>query len=182
MEIISKEFKVYEFHELEERAQERAFDKWYEGAEFGWNTEYQDTLEEFCRIFDVECYNWSVDQNTYYFSARVKNSYPICYDDSYAQNIRQKIRLSKYITRILSGKTDISLTGFCADYDVLDPYYRVTKWENLYTCYEDFIRDCLSTFFYAWERDIENSYSMENFTENYANEHKYLENGDTFYE
>lgn len=56
----------YSVTELSEKAQEKAHTDWlYKGSYFWEGDELRDTLDEFCRIFDVKLKHWEYDSITY---------------------------------------------------------------------------------------------------------------------
>lgn len=178
MKTVTKEYKVFEFSELSEKAQAYAYDRWYEGQEFGWSEEYQDTLKAFCEKFNVKVTDWNVDTFSSNFSFRIMDD---GYDSDNKKTIREKIRLSKFIINHLSGDTtDCIFTGFCADCSILDVYNSVKNWKQVFSSYEDFIRASLDVFFSTWSDDMKYAYSEEAFLECYANENEYLESGKVF--
>ena len=185
MKTVTKEFRVYDFEELSEKAQEKAYQKWYEIQDFACSDEYRDTMKAFEEAFNVKVYDWNVDTCNYDYRFRLNDMPEFKFEDENRKTLKEKIRVSKYIIGRLDSKKDTTnciFTGFCADCDILGIYNMVKNWQAFFLDYDSFIRASLENFFSAWSKDMEYSFSMENFKENYANEESYLENGKVFYE
>ena len=58
---VTETFEVFSLDELDERAQERAYQEWYEGqaSDYAWNRENEASLKAFCDEFDVKTRDWS---------------------------------------------------------------------------------------------------------------------------
>lgn len=77
--------------------------------------------------------------------------------------------------------TDCPLTGYCADFAILDPIYKFLKNPTEEITYHDLMNSCLDNFFKMCCRDVESTETMEYFIdESLANEWEYLEDGTLF--
>ena len=182
VEIVTKEFKVYNYNELDEKAKEFAFDRWYECQEFSWSVEYRDTMNKFCDTFGIKLRNWNVDAFGYNFSIQSINIEDELPDGN---TKKERVRIVKYLLSLYKAKVtkdweSCPFTGFCADCDILEPFRDIEIWKFIPSSIYDFFRECFDRFFSAWSKDMEYSYSKENFEENYAREETYLENGGIF--
>lgn len=179
METVTKEFNVYKYTELSEKAKNFAYDRWYQNAEFGWNQEYRDTLDEFCERFRIRITRWSVGPDRYDIGPidwRMENFPSECR----RENLRAIVRVSKFIIGQIQGASnDCIFTGFFADCAALDVYNSVKNWTMFFTSYDGFVRESLETFFDAWSKDMEYAYSRECFEET-ASDSEYLKSGEVF--
>lgn len=86
--------------------------------------------------------------------------------------------VSLYSKYLRHTGAECSLTGYCADNDILDPIYNYLKNFNKATTYEELIQECLDSFISAWERDMEwqdsDEYKRETIE---ANEYEFTEEG-----
>lgn len=191
--------KIYQFSELSEKAQRRA---WEMGPDFsdGYSSDYRATLEKFADIFDISVYRWSVDDYCYSFGyvtagrateAPEGNALRLAryiwnnYADSilkgryYSTRGRYIDGKYHYKSRYSAATKDMNncpLTGFCADCDILQPVVDCLHYKKFYDNYEELIDACLDNFFRAWRADIEHCSSFEYFAEMCD------ENGYEFYE
>ena len=84
------ETTIYRFSELSEEAKEKAIDKWRDNSQglFSWKNEASDTLNAFCKIFDVK-------YNTIDYLETYRNKYRINLPDE-VKNL-SGIRLAAYL-------------------------------------------------------------------------------------
>ena len=182
MEVITKEFKVYAYDELSEKAKEFAYDRWYESQEFGWSREYRDTMRKFCDTFGIKLRDWSVDTFSYNFSMQSIN---IGDELPEGNTKKERVRIVKYLLSLYKSKLaknwdSCPFTGFCADCDILEPFHDIETWKFIPLDIDNFFHECFDRFFSAWSKDMEYTYSRECFEENYAKDATYLENGASF--
>ena len=176
MKTIIKEFKVFAYSELSEKAKDYAFTEWQVlQNEFSWSSEYRETLKEFSDLFGIKVYNWNVNTWNYDFDFDTQI-------EEIPNTEKSKTRVNRYL---INKFTDLDidncpLTGFCADYAILDTLKKVRSYEEIYNSYDDFIQDCLASFFSEWSKDMEYQESRECFEENYSCNNEYLENGEIF--
>lgn len=201
---------TYSLNELSEMAQRNAYSKWRGHSEYLHAGEVKDTLNKFCRLFDVECTRWEFDVYSHWFRFKVLN-------DTLCEDNMSGIRLAKYIWNnyaqyILTGKyfslwskTEISennsrlgklksrrskvllsmdecpLTGVCFDCDVLTGIIKCLTYKKLYNSYEEVIEECLESLFDSAESDCEYQMSEEFFrSEAEANDYEYDKDGNVF--
>ena len=185
-----KEIKVYEFHELSSESQDQAIEYFANKIDFSsfWSMDYKNTLDKFCDIFDVKLRDWNIDTYSYDYRISsipdteisglklyklIQNSF---WDSLYSKKIFYK-NDKKRKSKILLEQNDI--TGFCADYAILEPIYDYIKKPNLKYNYKDLIELCLDSFFSYWLNDIEYQYSSENIKEFIEiNDYEFLESGE----
>lgn len=181
--------------ELSPQAQEKAYHDWLNLADYGWHRENTATLEAFCRLFEVECRHWSYDAYTYQYR------FEMCAIGQIEQ--MTGVRLLKLLTNhyweeLFLPKTyflryqkrrksrifrtnDCVLTGYCMDYDILQPVYDFLAKPDPQVSFRTLIDHCLDSFFRACMKDCEYQFSMENFKElSAANDWEYLDNGRLF--
>lgn len=151
--------KLYKFEELDEDVRSSIVDgkRWKVMGTLmdGYNSDYENTLGEFCRIFDVRMKDWQVGYEDYYFSFELSEDLDDHINDFYAEDIKGK-HLRRYLNRIFdciikgryysthgytdkNGKYhyryryskvsfdrhDCNLTGVCYDEDILDRVWKV---------------------------------------------------------
>jgi hypothetical protein len=193
---------VYTFDELSDEAKENAYNNDHINHDFAWDDAYRETLNRFCKIFDIKMHNWEVDYGggNYDFEYMGDND---VFNDMTAARFSKWI-YNNFYTQIVEGKYystkgkwingkynykyryskifvehDCTLTGYFADCDILEAVFNCIDYKTNYTCMDDLIDDCLSKFFEAWSKDIEYSDSFEAYEEMAnCNEWEYDENGE----
>lgn len=166
----------------------------------------ENTLKEFCKIFDVKMGSWFYDNYRYDFS------FEVTVDDE--QNELSGIRLAKFVWNNYAGyiskgryystrgfldenkkyhyqhrysKTmfsfdDCPLIGYCIDCSILQPIISCLNYKKSYESYKELIEDCLESFFTDCVADAEFYQSYENFMDmSCANDYEYNEDGTAFY-
>lgn len=148
MKEIVKKYTVYSFNELNDKAKEKAYQKWYQTSEWGYASEAEDTIKEIEKLFSIKLKNWSISD--------YQPEYPdIHFNDSFGDFWEQEERLQLsgnrarsflwnnfghvlYEGRFLGSSCKTSyrhsrvnyervydgtcpLTGVCFDNDALDP-------------------------------------------------------------
>lgn len=193
MREVTKVFKVYQYSELSEKAQARAYQDWYECADPDvWYREYKAIVNKFEDVFYCTVENWDIGISSENHSFRVR----CCADSGMlpeeahgAEDLRRRVRLSKYIIARFSHFYPVDprqndgcpFTGFCGDYPINEVLKKVFSFETLYSTYFEFICDALHPFFAEWAEDRGYQVSEEAFKE-VAGEKEYLENGEIFTE
>lgn len=186
MKTITREYKVYSLDELAPSAQKKAYEAWHETAEYGWEDENMQTLDEFCDIFHVKVTGWRLDEYSYYHRFRTTldeedeqlkgrrlmayiwnhaGAYIFNPKTYYAQSDWQKQRKSHIIEE---GEGSCVLTGYYMDEEILGPVYDFLRKPDLSLTYYDLMDKCLEAFFEAYRRDLEYCYSEEHFQEECA--------------
>lgn len=148
--------KLYKYEELSDRAKEKARDWLREGNEYPWHDECLDSIKTFCKYFDIELTDWSVDYCTYHFKTNAGN-----------ENFRgHKLR---EFTR------DHTPTGYCLDYALWATFYDSFKRTG---DAKDAFDDAMRAAFKDWSNDIEYYYSDEAIEETIImNDYEFLESG-----
>lgn len=186
---------LYSFDELSEEAQRRAWMNYAENiSDFGWSEDYRATLEAFENAFDVTVSNWHVDENGFgfkFYHHRENETFEwIRFAAWVWNNYGDKILTGKYYGKISNGRHikrysratvehTCSLTGFCADLDIMAPMIRCIHYKEAFFTYDQLIGACLESFFEAWRADMEYQTSLEAFEERCtANEWEFYESGE----
>lgn len=181
--------KIYRFDELSPAARDRA---WADNmCMFDFiSSDYEKTLCEFEKAFDISVYNYRVGDNMYnpmfkYLTvgraddaSEINN--PLRLARYMWNNFADDIKRGKYYStpgKWIDGKYHYkyrrsnctfeydNLTGFCADYDIMQPVVNCLFYKEFYNTFDELINECLTRFFRAWDADIEYHYSYENFAE-----------------
>ena len=195
MRIETKTYEVYHLHELTKEARNKAHSNWMEHFDYTWDEENRNTLQVFERIFKIKVEKWSYDSHTYNY--RFTSHY------SEEENNLKGIRLLKYLVNnhwddLYIPKTywgwndgkkrkshifvtdDCTLTGYCMDYEILQPIYDFLKAPDATTLCELMDR-CLDNFFQACRDDMEYQLSEEAFAESCEfNAYEFLSDGTLF--
>lgn len=196
-----EQVKLYKFDELSEESQQVAIDNWRNSNyEVAWQSEWEDSLNKFCDIFPIKWDSWDIYQRI---------NYRIQCDDEIRE--LSGIRLLKYIINnywddIFKGKYystdgqwingkyhykkryskcqfefDCPLTGFCGDYDILQPILDFLKNPQDNITFEDLLSDCLASWRIAVKNDYESQQSDEYIKECLEiNEYEFTEDGEIF--
>lgn len=191
----TRTYEAYNFHELTRVAQAKAYNHWLEYDDYKCDEENRATLYAFERIFNVKADKWSYDRYTYIY--RFTSYY------SEEENNLKGTRLLKYIVNnywhdLYIPKTiwghnyktkresrvfvtnDCVLTGYCMDYEILQPIYDFLKVPDNITLYE-LMDKCLNGFFKACRDDMKYQLSEEAFAESCeANDCEFLSDGTLF--
>lgn len=195
MKTVTRTYDIYQFHELSSEAQSTAYNEWLQHFEYAWSSENRTTMKRFEEIFNITVNDWSYDNCTYNY--RFTSHY------SGEEEELNGIRLLKYLTNhywyiLFPAKTywmknyqknrksrifvqaDCVLTGYCADYDILQPIYDFLKSPDNTTLY-DLIDKCLKSFFKCCRDDVKYQTSEEAFIENCtANDYDFFSDGKIF--
>lgn len=200
---------LYEYDELSLEAQERAFSEWYETQcehEFYFSSEYKNSLEKFCDIFNVEMRRVEVDDAYYNFDFDINSEFEWVHslDDEHMRDERlSKFLYNHFYKKITKGKfystpgyykdgkfhysyrhskihptRELVLTGMYTDYPIMEEIYLAIDQKKNYSSYEELILNCLESFFSSWKSDMEYSLSEDFFKEEcYANGWEFDKNG-----
>lgn len=196
--------KLYQFHELSEKAQRRA---WETGPDFSgdYSDEYRATLEKFENIFDIKVYRWSVDDCQYDFAYVTAGRATEAPEgdalrlarymwNNYAEYITQGKYYSTGV-RVVDGKYtyksrrsratfeigNCPLTGCGTDNYILDPVIACLRYKTRFNSYNKLIDACLDSFFRGWRNEIDYCSSQEHFAEMCElNEYEFYETGELY--
>lgn len=171
MRQITETFFVYRIEELSEKARDAAYLDWLRRFEYADGYDNRRTLDAFCNAFNVSVTKWHYDSCTYGYQFNVRH-------DNHETELRG-LRLYKHIvnnhwrklfepkeywTRVPHGKTRTSriqwtdgctLTGYCADIDILRPIHEFLRKPDKRTTFYDLMSDCLDSFFRYCRDDME---------------------------
>jgi len=190
--------KIYEFSELSEKAQRRAWE--LNAVQYHDSSDFVATLEAFEKIFDIKVYRYDVSDCRFDFAyvtagrateapegdalrlARyIWNNYADDimkgrYYSTPGRYIDGKYTYKYRYSKVTKSMDNCPLTGFYADYDILQPVVDCLHYKAFYNDYGELIDDCLNKFFYAWQAALEYLNSFEYFAEVCS------DNGFEFYE
>lgn len=192
--MIEKTICLYAYDELPETSKLKLFHDWNnrgcENIIADTIDEANETLEKFCKYFDVQLINCQYNscyKDHFKFNYTAANSDP---DDINSparlrkyiiNNYAQYYEKSKYYStagRWENGKytyksryskiiktRDCPLTGTICDYYILDPLYDFIDGKTEYKCYYDLIHACISSYLKNIDSDIEYIASRDYFEE-----------------
>lgn len=169
---------VYSFYELDDDAKERALEALRSAHEYYWHRENRESLEEFCKHFDVELGSW---EYSLYASPHISGR---VVDEELAE--LKRVRLWKWLGN--SGILDDDLltgncpfTGYYMDEELLDPIRDFMKKPLGSLTWQGLIDECLWRWATACSRDLEYSYSSEALVESAdANDLEFTKTGEIF--
>jgi hypothetical protein len=183
---------VYDFEELPEAVQQKVIDEWRNDDEYFWNSENEDSLNAFCKIFDISIKNYEYGYHNYINASFNLDSDAIQFKNKLAarylwNNYKRDIFKPKYYYK--NGKKRLSkiqihndcvLTGYCMDNDILAPIYEfLNKPDN--SSIEDLLNDCLNNWLSACQKDYEYWLSAECIREDIlSNDYQFLINGEIY--
>lgn len=195
MRTVIREYEVFQFHELSDKAKDNAYSEWMQHFEYVWSTENRATMNRFEEVFNITVTNWNYDSCTYNY--RFTSHY------SEEEEELNGTRLLKYLVNhyweiLFPAKTywakgykktrkskifvqdDCVLTGYCADYDILQPIYNFMKAPDSTTLHKLMDR-CLNRFFKCCRDDMEYQISEQAFKDDcIENGYEFLLDGKMF--
>lgn len=196
MRTITKE--VFYYDELSEEAQQTAYEDWAGASEYPFDSENQESLEEFCKAFDVKVGNyryggyaepvisWDFVSNYYDYDA-IDTLSPVRLRTWIVNNYGGNLYSSK-IYRAWNGtkskkryskikKVPTEFTGYFLDWTLLKPIWDFL--EHPYkTTFTDLIDECMRYFIADCDADWNACFTMEYFKdEAESNGYEFYENG-----
>lgn len=201
MRTVTKTTTLYQFDELSSEAQEKAREWFRIGFEYGWGSEFRQSLDGFLSMAGITLRNWQYDAYTYDYT--LSGSQFDDYVDEF--DTRRLIaychtRFDKWLTRakryakdgrtwdksntvhksrIIRETHDCPFTGVCFDEDFLQPLREFLKTGKFNGTYQDLIRECLDSGFQSIVNDIEYQTSDEAVDESIrTNEYEFTEDGE----
>lgn len=195
MKTVVREYEVYPFNELSKKARENAYCEWMQHFEYAWSSENRATMKRFEEIFNISITDWSYDSYTYnyrftsHYNGKEEELcgvrllkyiinnywYALFITKTYWTRDYKKTRKSRIFVQ-----NDCVLTGYCADYDILQPIYDFIKAPDNTTLYE-LMNKCLNSFFKYCRDDMKYQTSEEAFEETCtANDYEFLSDGKIF--
>ena len=200
----TRSYNVYKFDELSDEAKESAINS-FRGIDqdLPWIDENRKSMETFCDIFNVKVTDWHY--SPYSHSSISFNMDNVDDDVKELKGIRLlKYIVNNYWSDLFKGKffstsgkyidgqyhyrsrhskvmfeTSCVLTGYCLDDDILKPVYDFLKKPDENVDLEYLVNDCLWSWIYACNRDIEYQFSDEAITETIeCNDYMFTEDGE----
>ena len=200
MKTVTRNYDVYEVTELSNEAKQRAYEDWLSNScYYPYESDDNNTLYEFIRLFDIKITDYEYSSYKYDYSFKSLNYKEI--------DKLSGLRLYKYLVNnfwnyLFKHKTyyhkdyfkngekrisnifytnDCVLTGVCSDNAILEPIYDFLKKPNNYISFLELIDTCLNSFFRYCSKSMEECESESNFIEECkANNYAFLSNGTLF--
>jgi hypothetical protein len=182
-----EERKLYQFDELEEKAQRKALD--YYMTDYPWGDENRESLDAFCNCFSVKVKDWDIERGfiSWEFKgepwaerAGIRLYNWLMYhhfDTLYPMEYKEGKRKREW-RRFPANSGGGVFTGYCMDDTLLDPIMNFLKKPTEGKDWEGLINDCLYTWVFAYREEIEYTYTDEFKKEQIeANNYEFLENG-----
>ena len=184
----TKTITIYKFEELDQKAKNRAYERWLENDPYGWADEDRKTLKAFCEVFPVKVTDWSYDACSYHIRCRMNYDYlpeavPTLSGwrlatyiwNNYGDELwkgkyygKGRYENGKYIHKFRHSKVILGnccvLTGYCIDEDILEPVYDFLKRPDN-TTFEDLMQRCCEAWAKACSNSMEADTTMEAFAE-----------------
>lgn len=156
------EVQVFAFGELSEKAKDKAhYEYLYHGFDYD-ESDNIETIKSFCKLFDIELQNWSIDSCNYYYDAKIP--------------VQRGITKKQAIAMV--NQWEIS-QGYCLAYSAVNAISDANNWR--YGDLKYVIDQCLDAMFKACRDDYDYQSSIEYFAELCgANEWVFLESGEMF--
>lgn len=187
-------YLIYPLQELSADAQQKAYEEWMSNFYYD-GSDNRNTLEKFIEIFNINMNDWNYDSCTYNY--RFTSLYNGDEEELSGERLL-KYLVNNYWHELYQPKTywlrncqkqrksrifqnnDCVLTGYYADYNILEPIYEFLKAPYAITLY-DLIDKCLNHFFKFCRDDVEDQLSEDSFRESCsANDYEFLSDGEMF--
>ena len=211
MKAYSGTFASYSINELSNKAKENAHAKWLSGCdEFLSGSEIEETLNAFCKAFNVTLKEWSYGGNcnpSYNFVLNIdeeqeelsgirlatfvwnnfaqyvqKGKFYSLWSKTEKEEHNPNMRKLKQRYSKIQKEFNCPFTGMCYDDDILKNIIECIDYETLYDSYEDLIDSCLDYYFNMAQKEYEYTQSEEYFIEDsVGNDCEYDINGNAFY-
>lgn len=183
---------VYDFEELPEAVQQNVISEWRNDDEYFWNSENEESLNAFCKIFDISirnyeygCHNYinasfNLDSEIMELSGLKLHKYLV---NNYWRNIyKPKYYYRNGIKRLskIQLQNDCILTGYYMDSELMAPLYDFIKKPNNID-FETLLNDCLNNWLSACRNDYDYWNSEESIREDIlSNDYQFLINGEIY--
>jgi hypothetical protein len=150
---------LYQFHELNDEAKEKALEWLREAYEYPWFDDAMASIKAFADTFGVSLKNWEIG----------------FYRPSFIDTDAKPANFRGFTLKQALRLTDSNLTGYFLDYDLTEAFYKSFKPSgNAFEAFTDALHEGCKSI----ERDLEYSYSDEALTEwAECNEFEFLETG-----
>lgn len=153
------ELNIYEFSELSDKVKQKVLDRFRYQSERFWCDESMESIDAFCKRFNVELKEWRIDSCDYSFSHNAKN-----------ENFRG-LKLRQF-------DRDYMPTGYCLDCDLWMTFY--DEFKRTGSALKAF-DDALHAGFIAWRDDLAWQESDEYITEHIdANGYLFFDDGQVY--
>ena len=174
---------LYLFHELNEKAQRKAWEKSSFDFSEDFADEYRTTLKVFEKIFNVNVFHYDVGSMIlnpsfdFDLTGEAPSGDPIRLARFLWNNCADYILKGKYYStrgknkhyfrhsKVLTSFYNCPLTGVCTDYDILQPVIDCLHYKRFFNSYEELMHECLRNFFRAWDAEIGHCNSWEYFAD-----------------
>jgi len=168
---------VYKLEELPEDVQEKIINHWRGDDQFMWSGEWRDSLEEFCRMFNIIAKNWHIDpQGPSHIDWNLDG------DEDLAE--MSGVRLWKFLHNsgaVLRIAEDCPFTGYIGDECLLKPVRKFLERPELHMTYEGLIGDCLESWQEGFQSDVEDWLSEDRIREDIKiNDYDFTIHGELF--
>ena len=198
------EIELYEFHELEESAQERALNNLRGTLDYPWAEENASSLDAFCEALGVKVWNWRVSLCApCYITLDSMQMKPEPYVKTGEETVTG-LRLRTWIinnfehvlwehkmfgeygekqrrSHIIEIEASCPWTGYCMDYALLHPIREFIKDPIAGTTWEDLILDCLNSWVSSYRSDLEYMNTDEYLLNHIeANNYTFTKNGEEY--
>jgi hypothetical protein len=162
---ITKEVTLYTFDELDDDAKEVARE-WFRSCDphLDWSGEWQDTLKAFTDQFPVEAADWQVGP---FYPSHCDARFTGDGDAAELAGVRAWKWLHNngfatlHGTPIQYAKESYTLTGYCADWNILEPLALFLARPDPRTTLEDLMQDCLTAWASGYQADMEDALEDE---------------------
>lgn len=191
MAMIKIELELFDYEELEETAQQKAFEEWSARQDYSWSDDNLASLKEFEKLFPVDVENWEYGYHNHItFICRIESEHENLKGIRLLKHIQNEymnlLEKPKYLKHV-KGKAyyskvqktiDCPFTGYCMDHVLIDPLLKFLKNPDQHCTFQDVLRDCLNNWVIECDRDYQQSISLEFFEqETKENDFKYEKNG-----
>lgn len=199
----TKTIQIYTFDELSDKAKDKAYYKWLESIDYYWHDENVNSLQAFCKVIGISDRHidyeyghrdyinvrYDFDDNImalrgHRLSKFLWNNYAHDFLKGKYYSTQGKYIDGKYCyksrySKIQKTWQDCPLTGYCVDYNILQPFFDfidkpLKDWDIT-----DVLNDCFESWLKTCSKDYEHCTSMEYFAnEASENDYEFLENGE----
>lgn len=156
------EITLYQFDELDQRAQEMIISHWRNNDQFHWQEEWRDSLDAFARIAPITIRDWSVGYRDTYVTFDMNDEIADLAGNDAAQ------WLIDHGWQKLSQGQDCPFTGYCGDESLLDAIRTALANPAAISSLQSVFDDALQDWARAFEADVDYWHSEEAIREDIA--------------
>ena len=183
--------KLYTFDELDESAKNKVIESWRENDEYFWNNENNESLKEFCELFNIKISDYDYGYRKYINASFNLDSEILelsgiraakwLYNNFKKSLFKPKTYYGKNYAKKRNSKifidSDCILTGYYIDNYLVAPIHEFINKPNN-SSIENVLNDCLESWLSACKKDYDYWLSRESIIEDMnCNEYMFLENG-----